>query len=280
MNRTSKTRSASSGTPYLKPKLMSWIDELVRTRTSVASWAKIRSRSSRSDRSEVSRTTSASARTGSSSRALLGDRARDAALVAERVAVARLAEAPDEDVVARLEEDDPRPDAATLERAAHRRERERRVAGPDVEDDRDPREALAVGRHELGEVRQQLAGQVVDDGVAEVLEQLGGGRLAAAGQAADDDDVPARVDRRRPSMAGPSAASVTGRLRLMKNVVSSNRMYIVPPRTNGLTRSPPGRGDRGEDRDAEDDHAPRVGAAAARSRSRPATARPAGSGTP
>ena len=68
------------------------------------------------------------------------------ALVAERVAVARLAEAPDQDVVAGLEEDDPRPDAATLERAAHGRQRQRRVAGADVEDDRDPGEALAVGR--------------------------------------------------------------------------------------------------------------------------------------
>ena len=37
---------------------------------------------------------------------------------------------------------------------------------------------------ELGQLRQQLARQVVDDGVAEVLEQLRGGRLAAARQAA------------------------------------------------------------------------------------------------
>ena len=47
---------------------------------------------------------------------------------------------------------------------------------------------VAIGRDELGQVGQQLPGQVVDDGVAEVLEELGGGRLAAAGQAADDDD--------------------------------------------------------------------------------------------
>ena len=99
--------------------------------------------------------------------------------------MARLAEAPDQDLVAGLEEDDPRPDPAALERAAHRAERERRVAGPDVEDDRDLGEALAVVRDELGEVGQQLAGQVVDDGVAEVLEQLRRGGLAAAGQAAE-----------------------------------------------------------------------------------------------
>ena len=104
-------------------------------------------------------------------------------VVAERVAVARLAEPADQDVVAGLEEDDPRPDPAALEGAAHRRERQVRVAGPHVEDDRDAREPLAVGRDELGEVRQQLAGQVVDDRVADVLEELGGGGLAAAGQA-------------------------------------------------------------------------------------------------
>ena len=141
---------------------------------------------------------------------LLGDRAGDPALVAERVAVARLAEAPDQDVVARLEEDDPRPDAAALERAAHGRQGQRRVAGPDIEDDRDPGEPLAVRRHELGQVGQQLAGQVVDDGVAEVLEELGGGRLAAAGQPADDDD--GRLGRpRRTSTRRRRPSSVTAR---------------------------------------------------------------------
>ena len=49
----------------------------------------------------------------------------------------RLAEASDQDVVARLEEDDPGPDAPALERAAHRGQGERRVTGADVEDDRD-----------------------------------------------------------------------------------------------------------------------------------------------
>ena len=66
--------------------------------------------------------------------------------------MSRLAEAPDEDVVGRLEEDDSRPDPAAFERAAHRPERERRVPRPHVEDDRHPREALAIGGHELGQV--------------------------------------------------------------------------------------------------------------------------------
>src|SRR5438093_339886 len=67
MKRTSKTRSASRGTPNLYPKLMSWMTSCS---ASVGSprCPKIVSRSSRSDRSDVSRTTSASSRTGSSSR--------------------------------------------------------------------------------------------------------------------------------------------------------------------------------------------------------------------
>ena len=236
----------------------------------------------------MSRTTSASRADRVEEAALLGDRAGDPALVGERVAVARLAEAPDQDVVARLEEDDLRPDAATLERAAHRGERERRVAGPDVEDDRDPREALAVGRDELGQVGQQLAGQVVDDGVAEVLEELGRGGLAAAGQAAQDDDVlvGGSVDRivgRRPAaIACGSLRPVTGRLRRdEQDVVSSNRTYIVAAEDERADEVAAGRRDRREDRDARgsryrrDDAQPLRGDDA-----RPATGRRAGSGTP
>ena len=118
--------------------------------------------------------------------------------------------APDQDLVARLEEDDPRPDPAALERAAHGRQGERRIAGADVEHDRDPGEPRAVRGDELGEVGQQLAGQVVDDGVAEVLEQLGGRGLAAARQPADDDD--GRLGRPRPTTRSDlGAASVTAR---------------------------------------------------------------------
>ena len=102
--------------------------------------AKMRSRSSRSDSSLVSSTTSASARTGSSRPRSCGDRGGDPALVRQRVAVAGLREAPDQDLVARLEEDDHGPDPAALERAAHRAERERDVAGAHVEDDRGARE--------------------------------------------------------------------------------------------------------------------------------------------
>ena len=150
---------------------------------------KIRSRSSRSDRSEVSRTTSAWARTGSRSRRSFGDRARDAALVVERVAVARLREAADQDLVAGLEKEHLRPDPMPLERAAHGGEGVGRVTGPDVQHDRDLGEPLGIARHEGRQVRQHLARQVVDAGVAEVLEQLRRGGLAGPGEPAQDHDV-------------------------------------------------------------------------------------------
>ena len=209
--------------------------------------------------------------------ALLGDRVGDAALVPERMAVAGLAEAADQDVVARLEEDHPGPDATALERAAHRRKRERRVAGSDVEDDGHAREPGPVGRDQLREVGQQLAGQVVDDRVAEVLEELRGGRLAAAGQAADDDDR--RLGHgvgRRPRVVrrgSPSAALDEQDGQLVQDVhraAEDERADEVTARAWRPQRRPRCRGSPSGARTT----------AVARSRSRPATGRPAGSGTP
>ena len=90
----------------------------------------------------VSRTTSDSARIGSSRRRSSVIAAWVLAAVRERVPVAGLREAADERLVARLEEEHLRPDAATLERAAHRPVGRLGVAGADVEDDRDPGEPL------------------------------------------------------------------------------------------------------------------------------------------
>ena len=80
-------------------------------------------------------------------------------------------------------------------------------------------EALAVGRHELGEFGQQLTGEVVDDGVAEVLEELGRRGLPAAGQAADDHDLRVRARPRavRADLRSPGHRPV----RLMYTAVSS-----------------------------------------------------------
>ena len=182
--------------------------------------------------------------------------------------MAGLREAPDEDLVAGLQEEHLGLDPASFERAAHRGQGQRRVAGPHVEHDRDLVEAVAVVRYELRQVGQQLTGQVVDDGVAEVLEQLGGGRLAGPRQPAQDDDVLAlrRLGGRRRGPTGrgirsqssrpvyaatergplgeaiPASTPNAGQLppRAMNQVVASYRMYIVTPSTNGLTRSPPG----------------------------------------
>ena len=120
---------------------------------------------------------------------LLDDGRGDPALVGQWVAMTRLREAPDQHFVAGFEKEHLRPDPATLERAAHRPERDRRIACPDIEHDRDLVEPLAIVRDELREIGQELARQVVDHGVAEILEQLRGRGLAAAGQPGDDRHV-------------------------------------------------------------------------------------------
>ena len=104
------------------------------------------------------------------------------------------------------------PDPPPLQRAAHGAERERDVAGAHVEDDRGAREPQRVAREQVREVREQLAGQVVHDDVAEVLEQLRGRRLAAAGQPGDDDDLlrPARRSPSAAALAGPAGPSPAG----------------------------------------------------------------------
>jgi hypothetical protein len=66
------------------------------------------------------------------------DRRRDPSSALERVPVPRLAEAADQDVIARLEEEDLGLDALLRERANDRVECRPRVAGPDVEDQRHP----------------------------------------------------------------------------------------------------------------------------------------------
>ncbi len=65
-----------------------------------------------------------------------------------------LAEAPDEHLVGGLQEDHPRTDPATLQGATHRREGQRGIAGPDVDDDRDLGEPVAIGRDQIRELRQ------------------------------------------------------------------------------------------------------------------------------
>ena len=180
--------------------------------------------------------TSASARTGSRIRRSSLIELRDPPLVVERMAVAGLAEAADQDVVAGLEEHDAGHDPPAFEGAAHRGQGERGIPGADVDHDGDLGEPVGFGRDEVGEVREQLTGEVVDDGVAQVLEQLRGRGLAAAREPGQDHDRLIRgtlVD-------GRLRGFVHRPVRRMNTTVSSNSRYIVPPSTNGLTRSPPG----------------------------------------
>src|SRR6185369_2493630 len=167
---------------------------------------------------------------------LLRDRARDAALVAQGMPMPRLAEPPDQDVVARLEEDDRRDDAPALERTAHRAQRHLGIARTHVEHDRDAGEAVGIIGYDLRELRQQLAGQVVDDHVAQVLEELGGGGLPSPGETRQDHD---RLlgGRLRDRLAGRFGHRP---VRLMTCTVTSKRTYIVRPSTTGLTMSVPG----------------------------------------
>src|SRR5438067_1724595 len=82
-------------------------------------------------------------------------RREDAPALGQWMAVAGLAVAPDEDLVAGFEEEDLGPDAASLERAPHRPVCRLGVAGPDVDDARHPREPARVRRDEVGELRQE-----------------------------------------------------------------------------------------------------------------------------
>ena len=105
------------------------------------------------------------------------------------MAVPGLAEATDEYVVTRLEEEDLWRDVARLERAHGLAIGQCRISAARVEHQRDALELTRLASDELRQPAQQLRRQVVDDAEADVLEQLAGGRLAGTGQAADDRDV-------------------------------------------------------------------------------------------
>ena len=91
--------------------------------------------------------------------ALAFDGGRDAPVVGlQRVTVAGLAEAPDERLVGRLEEEDLGPDAAAIEGPHRGAQGERRVAGPDVEHDRHPLIALRIVGDQLRELLSRSEG--------------------------------------------------------------------------------------------------------------------------
>src|SRR3990172_1472606 len=87
---------------------------------------------------------------------LLDDRGGDAGAALERMAVGRLAEAPDEHIVASLEEEDMRRDAPPLQCTEDRAERNARISRSDVEDDGHPLEASGLRREGRGAVRPSM----------------------------------------------------------------------------------------------------------------------------
>ncbi len=165
--------------------------------------------------------------------------------------VARLAEAPDQDVVACLQEEDLGRDVTRLECADRLLERNGRVARARIENERKPLVAGRLARNELGKVAQQLGRQVVDDPVADVLQQLARRSLAGTGEAADDRDPGARLLRFRRGgcrlavahyVSAPSASSTCrGRFeRPTRKIVSSYSGYMTRAMMVGLIGSPPG----------------------------------------
>ncbi len=168
--------------------------------------------------------------------------------------MARLRVAPDQDLVAGVEEERPRADAAPLERPAHRREGDGHLPGPDVEHDCDELEAFrARGRSgPPGPAAAPRAG-CRRNVSAKVLEELGRGHLAGPREAGEDHDVllactpppglppgvvfPSRLPGRRHGGSLPRGELPPQRTR---RIESSYRTYIVTPRTTGLMMSPPG----------------------------------------
>ena len=84
---------------------------------------------------------------------------------------------------------------------------------------------------ELGQLGQELARQVVDDRVAEVLEELRGGGLAAARQPAQEDDVLA-LARLRPPRARRRVGVRVDR-RLGSTISAGSRSGLISGRSAG-----------------------------------------------
>ena len=138
-----------------------------------------------------------------------GDRLLDAA-GRQRVAAPRPLEPAHEDVVGRVEEEDPDAGARRLRRSFSTGERSSsRSPPPPADDERDPVAAGAGTADEAGDVGDQRDRQVVDDEPAEVLERRAGRRPAGAGHPGDDE----QLTHGRPSALGRLALGrLVGRL--------------------------------------------------------------------
>ena len=121
---------------------------------------------------------------------LLGDAGLDSASRGlQRVAVARLAEPAHQARVAGLQEDQLEMASLALEGLGRPRDGRGRVARADVEDERGPAVPFRLQAAQREEVIEEHWWQVVDAGVAQILEELAGLALPGARQAGDDQEV-------------------------------------------------------------------------------------------
>ena len=140
-------------------------------------------------------------------RPLVADALADRSVRRQRMRPPRLAEAPHERGVARLEEDQHRIEPRHLPQPLEDlRERRQEVALAHVDDDGDLADVAAGAERQLRERRDQRRRQVVDAEVAEILERADRLRLAGARQAGEDDERMARASRRLHARRLPARA--------------------------------------------------------------------------
>src|SRR5262245_9274656 len=104
------------------------------------------------------------------------------------MAAARLLEAIEERLLARLEEEEARRQAGRVDLIEHRAQLLEVVAAADVRDDRGAAHAAALELEQLTEGADHPGRDVVDAEVAAVLERRDGLGLARARVAGDDDE--------------------------------------------------------------------------------------------
>jgi hypothetical protein len=119
------------------------------------------------------------------------------------VAVTGLGEPANEDLVPSLEEEDLRSDPPPFQGSPHPGEDYRGVAGANVEDDGHPGKADRIGGHQIGQLAEELAREVIHNDVSQIFEQFGRRGLAGAGQAGDDDHVLSPLGRGRQRPPSP-----------------------------------------------------------------------------
>ena len=100
----------------------------------------------------------------------------------------RLAEAPDEHVVARLEVEHLERNLLRPELVEHSRELGEEVPRADVDPERHAPDLVPGRLPELDETRDERDREIVDAVEAEVLEHMDGGRLAGTREPGDDDE--------------------------------------------------------------------------------------------